>query len=294
MVRAIDTVEQALVKYGPPVYVRHEIVHNKFVVESLKAKGAVFVEELSEVPPGAVTIFSAHGVARAVEDDAAARALAVINATCPLVTKVHNQGKRYAAQGRVLILIGHAGHPEVEGTQGQIPAPVHLVQTVDDVARLDIAVETPVAYVTQTTLSVDDTRAVIAALEARFADIRGPDTKDICYATQNRQVAVRELSRLVDVILVVGAKNSSNSNRLKEIGAESGIPSYLIANGRELEPEWVKGVHTVGITAGASAPEVLVEDVIDALRRLGPVEVTTLPGREETIEFRLPPELATA
>ena len=293
VVRAIDTVEQALVKYGPPVYVRHEIVHNKFVVESLKAKGAVFVEELSEVPAGAVTIFSAHGVARAVEDDAATRRLAVINATCPLVTKVHNQGKRYAGQGRDLILIGHAGHPEVEGTQGQIPGPVHLVQTVEDVARLDIPVETPVAYVTQTTLSVDDTRAIIAALEARFTDIRGPDTKDICYATQNRQVAVRELSRLVDVILVVGAKNSSNSNRLKEIGAESGIPSYLIANGRELEPDWVTGVHTVGITAGASAPEVLVEDVIDALRRLGPVEVTTLPGRQETIEFRLPPELAT-
>jgi 4-hydroxy-3-methylbut-2-enyl diphosphate reductase len=294
VVRAIDTVEQALVKYGPPVYVRHEIVHNKFVVESLKAKGAVFVEELSEVPAGAVTIFSAHGVARAVEDDAATRRLAVINATCPLVTKVHNQGKRYAAQGRVLVLIGHAGHPEVEGTQGQIPAPVHLVQTVADVARLDIPLETPLAYVTQTTLSVDDTRAIIAALEARFTDIRGPDTKDICYATQNRQVAVRELSKQVDVILVVGAKNSSNSNRLKEIGAESGIPSYLIANGRELEPEWVTGVHTVGITAGASAPEVLVEDVIDALRRLYPVEVTTLPGRDETIEFRLPPELATA
>src|SRR5215510_2335585 len=292
VVRAIDTVEQALVKYGPPVYVRHEIVHNKFVVESLKAKGAVFVEELSEVPAGAVTIFSAHGVARAVEDDAAGRRLAVINATCPLVTKVHNQGKRYAGQGRALILIGHAGHPEVEGTQGQIPAPVHLVQTVEDVARLEIPIETPVAYVTQTTLSVDDTRAIIAALEARFTDIRGPDTKDICYATQNRQVAVRELTKLVDVILVVGAKNSKNSNRLREIGAESGTPSYLIASGRELEPRWVQGVHTVGITAGASAPEVLVEDVIDALRQLGPVEVTTLPGREEHIQFRLPAELA--
>jgi 4-hydroxy-3-methylbut-2-en-1-yl diphosphate reductase len=294
VVRAIDTVEQALKKYGPPVYVRHEIVHNKFVVESLKAKGAVFVEELSEVPPQAVAIFSAHGVSSAVENDATARGLAVINATCPLVTKVHNQGKRYAAQGRVLILIGHAGHPEVEGTQGQIPAAVHLVQTVEDVAELAIPVDTPVAYVTQTTLSVDDTRAIIAALERRFTDILGPDTKDICYATQNRQVAVRELSKLVDVILVVGAKNSSNSNRLKEIGAESGIPSYLIADGRELEPEWVRGVHTVGITAGASAPEVLVEDVIGALKRLGPVEVSTLPGREEAIEFRLPPELATA
>jgi 4-hydroxy-3-methylbut-2-en-1-yl diphosphate reductase len=294
VVRAIDTVERAIEKYGAPVYVRHEIVHNKFVVESLKAKGAIFVEELSEVPSHAVTIFSAHGVAGAVEADAASRGLAVINATCPLVTKVHNQGKRYAAQGRTLILIGHAGHPEVEGTTGQIPAQVHLVQALEDVEALEIAPETPVAYVTQTTLSVDDTRAIIAALERRFTDILGPETKDICYATQNRQVAVRELSKQVDVILVVGAKNSSNSNRLKEIGAESGIPSYLIADGRELAPEWVCGARTVGITAGASAPEVLVEDVIAALRRIGPVEVTTLPGREETIEFRLPPELATA
>jgi 4-hydroxy-3-methylbut-2-en-1-yl diphosphate reductase len=294
VVRAIDTVERALETYGPPVYVRHEIVHNKFVVERLKAKGAVFVENLSEVPPHAVTIFSAHGVSGAVESDAGARQLAVINATCPLVTKVHNQGKRYAAQGRTIVLIGHAGHPEVEGTQGQIPAPVHLVQTVDDVAKLDIPAGQAIAYVTQTTLSVDDTRAIIAALERRFTDIVGPDTKDICYATQNRQVAVRELSKLVDVILVVGAKNSSNSNRLKEIGAEAGIPSHLIADGRELDPEWVVGAATVGITAGASAPEVLVEDVIAVLRRLGPVEVSTLPGRHEAIEFRLPPELASA
>jgi len=294
VVRAIEIVERALEKYGPPVYVRHEIVHNKFVVDGLKAKGAIFVEELSDVPSGAVTIFSAHGVAKSVVNEAGGRQLPVLDATCPLVTKVHNQGKRYVAQGRVLILIGHAGHPEVEGTQGQIPAPVHLVQTVEDVATLDIAIDTPVAYVTQTTLSVDDTRAIIAALERRFTDILGPDTKDICYATQNRQVAVRELSKLVDVILVVGAKNSSNSNRLREIGAEAGVPSYLIADGRELEPGWVKGVNTVGITAGASAPEVLVEDVIGALKRLGPVEVTTLPGRAETIEFRLPPELAAA
>jgi 4-hydroxy-3-methylbut-2-enyl diphosphate reductase len=294
VVRAIDTVERALETYGPPVYVRHEIVHNKFVVERLKAKGAVFVENLSEVPPHAVTIFSAHGVSGAVESDADARQLAVINATCPLVTKVHNQGKRYAAQGRTIVLIGHAGHPEVEGTQGQIPAPVHLVQTVDDVTKLDIPAGQAIAYVTQTTLSVDDTRAIIAALERRFTDIVGPDTKDICYATQNRQVAVRELSKLVDVILVVGAKNSSNSNRLKEIGAEAGIPSHLIADGRELDPEWVVGAATVGITAGASAPEVLVEDVIAVLRRLGPVEVSTLPGRQEAIEFRLPPELASA
>jgi 4-hydroxy-3-methylbut-2-en-1-yl diphosphate reductase len=291
VVRAIEIVERALEKYGPPVYVRHEIVHNRHVVESLKAKGARFVESLSEVPPHAVTIFSAHGVARAVEEEAAARAIPVLDATCPLVTKVHNQGKRYAAQGRVLILIGHAGHPEVEGTMGRIEAPVFLVQTERDVEMLDIPLDAPVAYVTQTTLSVDDTRGIIAALERRFTDIVGPDTRDICYATQNRQTAVRELSKLVDVILVVGANNSSNSNRLREIGADAGIPSYLIADGSELDPQWVRNAKTVGITAGASAPEVLVEDVIEALRRLGPVEVSTLPGREETIEFRLPLEL---
>lgn len=292
VVRAIEIVERALEKYGAPVYVRHEIVHNRHVVEALKAKGARFVEDVSEVPANAVTIFSAHGVARSVQEEAAVRSLPVLDATCPLVTKVHNQGKRYVAQGRVLILIGHAGHPEVEGTMGQIEAPVFLVQTEKDVDLLEIPVDTPVAYVTQTTLSVDDTRGIIAALERRFTDIVGPDIRDICYATQNRQTAVRELSRLVDVILVVGAKNSSNSNRLREIGAEAGIPSYLIADGSELEPDWVRGAGRVGITAGASAPEVLVEDVIDALRRLGPVEVSTLPGREENIEFRLPTELS--
>jgi 4-hydroxy-3-methylbut-2-enyl diphosphate reductase len=292
VVRAVEIVERALQKYGPPVYVRHEIVHNKHVVESLKAKGAHFVENLSEVPDNAVTIFSAHGVARSVEDEASARGLPVLNATCPLVTKVHNQGKRYVAQGRVLILVGHAGHPEVEGTMGQISGPVVLVQCEKDVERLTVPRETPVAYVTQTTLSVDDTRGIIAALQRRFTDIVGPETRDICYATQNRQSAVRELSRLVDVILVVGAKNSSNSNRLREIGTEAGIPSYLIADGNELCPEWVQAARTVGITAGASAPEVLVEDVIAALRRLGPVEVSTLPGREEHIEFRLPAALS--
>jgi len=291
VVRAIEIVERALQKYGPPVYVRHEIVHNKHVVESLKAKGAHFVEDLSEVPPNAVTIFSAHGVAKSVEEEAAARELPVLNATCPLVTKVHNQGKRYVGQGRRLILIGHAGHPEVEGTMGQISEPVTLVQTERDVERLDIASDTPVAYVTQTTLSVDDTRGIIAALHRRFTDIVGPETRDICYATQNRQTAVRELAKLVDVILVVGAKNSSNSNRLREIGEEDGTPSYLIADGSEVESAWFRNADTVGITAGASAPEVLVEDVIDALRRLGPVEVSELTGRQETIEFRLPPEL---
>ncbi len=294
VVRAIEIVERALQKYGPPVYVRHEIVHNKYVVESLKAKGARFVEDLSEVPPDAITIFSAHGVAKDVEEAAATRGLSVLNATCPLVTKVHNQGKRYVAQGRTLILIGHAGHPEIEGTIGQISAPVFLVQTEKDVDALDLPRDAPVAYVTQTTLSVDDTRGVIAALERRFTDIMGPDIRDICYATQNRQTAIRELSKHVDVILVVGAKNSSNSNRLREIGADAGVPSYLIADGSELVGDWVRVAKAVGISAGASAPEVLVEDVIDALRRLGPVEVSTLSGREENIQFRLPAELASA
>ena len=294
VVRAIEIVERALEKYGPPVYVRHEIVHNKHVVEDLKAKGARFVEELSEVPPDAITIFSAHGVPKAVINDAMQRGLPVLDATCPLVTKVHNQGKRYVGNGRTLILIGHAGHPEVEGTMGQIPGPVYLVQTEADVDKLDIPVDAPTAYVTQTTLSVDDTRGIIAALERRFTNIIGPDIKDICYATQNRQTAVRELSKLVDVILVVGAKNSSNSNRLREIGTEVGVPSYLIADGSELKPEWVKDAKTVGLTAGASAPEVLVEDVINKLRTLGPVEVEALPGRQETMEFRLPIELNRA
>jgi 4-hydroxy-3-methylbut-2-en-1-yl diphosphate reductase len=294
VVRAIEIVERALQKYGPPVYVRHEIVHNKHVVESLKAKGAVFVEDVSEIPDNAVTIFSAHGVAKRVEEEADARSLPVLNATCPLVTKVHNQGKRYVGQGRKLILIGHAGHPEVEGTMGQIPSPVILVQNEADVEILDLPADTPVAYVTQTTLSVDDTQGIIAALMRKFPDIVGPETRDICYATQNRQSAVRELAQSVDIILVVGATNSSNSNRLREIGEESGVPSYLIADGSELDPKWLEGVKAVGITAGASAPEVLVDDVITALRRLGPVDVSVLPGRQENIEFRLPAALAAA
>jgi len=291
VVRAIEIVERALEKYGPPVYVRHEIVHNKYVVESLKAKGAVFVEDLHEVPAKAITVFSAHGVAKSVEEEAASRGLPVLNATCPLVTKVHNQGKRYVSRGRKLVLIGHEGHPEVVGTMGQVPGPVILVQSVEDVAALDLPNDEPMAYITQTTLSVDDTRDIIAALEDRFSDLEGPDTRDICYATQNRQSSVRDLSKLVDVILVVGATNSSNSNRLREIGTEVGVPSYLIADGSQLNPEWLKDAKTVGITAGASAPEVLVDDVIDALRRIGPVTVSVLPGREENIEFRLPAEL---
>ena len=291
VIRAIDIVEQALARFGAPVYVRHEIVHNRHVVESLRAKGARFVEHLSEVPVGSITVFSAHGVARVVEDDARTRGLRVLDATCPLVAKVHGQGKRYVSQGRTVILIGHAGHPEVEGTMGQIPGRVLLVQNEQDVEQLELAPDTPVAYVTQTTLSVDDTRSVIAALKRRFTNIVGPDIHDICYATQNRQTAVRELARVADVILVVGARNSSNSNRLREIGIESGVPSHLIADGSELDLEWVRDAAVVGVTAGASAPETLVDGVIDALRALGPIEVSTLPGIQEKVEFRLPPEL---
>ncbi|QXX75108.1 4-hydroxy-3-methylbut-2-enyl diphosphate reductase [Methylovirgula sp. HY1] len=294
VVRAIEIVERALEKYGAPIYVRHEIVHNGYVVESLKAKGAHFVETLAEVPHGAHTIFSAHGVARAVEEEAADLGLPVIDATCPLVAKVHGQGERYVKEGRAVVLVGHAGHPEVEGTMGRIPGPVHLVQSEGDVEKLDLATDTPLAYVTQTTLSVDDTKGVIAALKRKFSDIVGPETKDICYATQNRQSAVRQLSKLVDVILVVGANNSSNSNRLREIGAEASVPSYLIADKSQLDLEALRNVATIGLTAGASAPEVLVHEVIEALRSLGPVELATLPGVEEDIEFRLPSELLDA
>ena len=294
VIRAIDIVEQALQLFGAPVYVRHEIVHNRHVVESLRAKGARFVEHLSEVPAGAISIFSAHGVARSVEDEARARGLRVLDATCPLVAKVHGQGKRYVAAGRQVILVGHAGHPEVEGTMGQIPGPVLLVQTAADVAALDLDPDTPVAYITQTTLSVDDTRAVIAGLERRFTDVVGPDTDDICYATQNRQSAVRELAKVADVILVVGARNSSNSNRLREIGVEIGVPSYLITDGSELQSGWFREADVVGITAGASAPEELVDDVVAALRSTGPIELSVLPGITENVEFRLPVELLRA
>jgi 4-hydroxy-3-methylbut-2-en-1-yl diphosphate reductase len=290
--RAIEIVERALALYGPPVYVRHEIVHNKHVVESLRAQGAVFVEELDEVPEGAVTIFSAHGVSTEVADEAERRNLPVIDATCPLVTKVHKEGRNHARKGREVILIGHAGHPEVEGTQGRIPGGVHLVSNTDDVRHIAVRDPTKVAYVTQTTLSVDDTRDIIEALRRRFPKITGPDVKDICYATQNRQQAVRELAARVDMLLVVGARNSSNSNRLREIGAESGIPSYLIDDARSLEPAWLEGVATVGITAGASAPEKLVQDLIDRLGDFGSVVVEELAGVEEHMQFKLPRELA--
>jgi len=293
VVRAIDIVDRALEKYGRPVYVRHEIVHNRHVVEGLKAKGAVFVEELSEVPEGAITVFSAHGVARKVVDEAKSRGLPVLDATCPLVSKVHAQGKHYVNRGRTLVLIGHAGHPEVEGTMGQVRGPVHLVANEADVVALDLPLDTRIAYVTQTTLSVDDTKNVIAALKTRFTDVVGPDTADICYATQHRQSAVRDLCKVADVILVVGAKNSSNSNRLCEIGIEEGLPSYLLASGEDLNPDWVRDKKVVGLTAGASAPEELVLGVIDALRKIDEVEVVEMDGIVEDIEFRLPTELRT-
>ncbi|HWL47623.1 MAG TPA: 4-hydroxy-3-methylbut-2-enyl diphosphate reductase [Sphingomonadaceae bacterium] len=291
VIRAIEIVDRSLSEVGAPVYVRHEIVHNRHVVDTLRAKGAVFVEELDEVPSGAVTVFSAHGVARTVQEEATARSLSVLDATCPLVSKVHSQGRRYVRAGRALVLIGHAGHPEVEGTIGQIDAPVHLIGSAADVASLPFDRDEPIAYITQTTLSVDDTRSVIAALHARFSDVAGPETSDICYATQNRQSAVRALCERAEILLVVGSPNSSNSNRLREIGIEEGLPSYLVADGDALDPAWFDGVETVGLTAGASAPEELVQSVIDALHRFGPVAVEQLDGIEEKIEFRLPPAL---
>jgi 4-hydroxy-3-methylbut-2-enyl diphosphate reductase len=292
--RAIEIVERALKKYGPPIYVRHEIVHNRHVVEDLRTRGAVFVDELDEVPPGAMTIFSAHGVPKRVEELAAERGLPVIDATCPLVAKVHNEGRRYAAAGREIVLIGHAGHAEVEGTIGQVPGKVYLVQTVEDVAALHVTDPAKLSYITQTTLSVDDTRGIIQALSARFPGIVGPDVRDICYATQNRQEAVRELAKAVDVILVVGSRNSSNSNRLREIGQELGKPSYLIDDADALRAAWFEGKSSVGVTAGASAPETLVQGVLDGLARFGEVEISTLAGAEENVRFRFPAQLADA
>jgi 4-hydroxy-3-methylbut-2-en-1-yl diphosphate reductase len=289
--RAIEIVERALELYGPPIYVRHEIVHNKHVVDALRAKGAVFVEELEEVPEGAVTVFSAHGVAEAVEREARRRSLPVLDATCPLVSKVHKEGQNHARKGREVILIGHEGHPEVEGTRGRISAGVHLVSDVEDVADLHVQSPARLAYVTQTTLSVDDTRDIIAALRARFPQIEGPDVRDICYATQNRQQSVREVARQADLLLVVGARNSSNSNRLREIGTQLGIPSYLIADASMLDPKWLEGVRCVGITAGASAPEELVQQLIDRLKEYGEVEVDDQPGVDENMQFKLPREL---
>jgi len=292
--RAIEIVERALEKFGAPVYVRHEIVHNKHVVDSLKAKGAVFVDELDEIPAGSITVFSAHGVSQAVEDEAATRDLPVIDATCPLVSKVHHEAQRYADKGRDVILIGHAGHPEVEGTLGWLKGKGRLVSTVEDVATLQVENPDLLAYVTQTTLSVDDTREIIRALTERFPSIIGPDTKEICYATQNRQQAVSELAEMVELVLVVGAKNSSNSNRLREIPEAKGIPTYLLEEAAELKPEWLQGVKSVGITAGASAPEDLVQELIEVLRKEhGMTELATLPGVPEDLHFKLPLQLAS-
>ena len=292
--RAIETVERALERYGAPVYVRHEIVHNKRVVEKLRAKGARFVAEVDEVPEGAVTVFSAHGVTRRVEQRAAGRRLEVIDATCPLVRKVHVEGRRYADKGFEVVLIGHAGHPEVVGTLGQIPGTVHLVASLADAEAVRPADPQRLAYVTQTTLSVDDTRDIIAALRRRFPAIIGPDTRDICYATQNRQSAVRSLAEQVDVVLVVGARNSSNSNRLREIGEACGTPAYLVEDATGLDPRWLDGATSVGIAAGASAPEELVEELLARLDHLFAAEVRTLDGVEETVQFRLPDPLSEA
>ncbi|MBC8159355.1 MAG: 4-hydroxy-3-methylbut-2-enyl diphosphate reductase [Rhodospirillales bacterium] len=292
--RAIEIVERALKMYGPPVYVRHEIVHNKHVVASLRNKGAVFVEELSDIPDGAVTIFSAHGVSDAVAIEAERRDLPVIDATCPLVSRVHKEGRNHAERGREVILIGHEGHPEVEGTQGRIPGGVYLISSAKDVSELVVKNGEQLAYVTQTTLSVDETRDIITALKDRFPSISGPDVKDICYATQNRQTAVRELADRADILLVVGAKNSSNSNRLREIGDEIGIPSYLIDDADGLDPSWLDGVDTIGITAGASAPEELVLDLVYRLDDFGKVSVEEIGGIQENLHFKLPRSLEDA
>lgn len=292
--RAIEIVEEALLRFGPPVYVRHEIVHNPHVVDRLRAKGAIFVQETDEIPQGAITIFSAHGVAEAVEDHAKTRGLEIIDATCPLVSKVHTEGQRYTKMGLEIILIGHEGHPEIEGTLGRVPGKIHLISEVEDVADLQVSNPDKLAYITQTTLSVDDTREVIEALQQRFPAIIGPSTKDICYATQNRQAAVRDLSKHADVVLVIGAHNSSNSNRLRELAEEQGIPSYLIEDASKLDPQWLKGKKAVGITAGASAPEDLVQDLIEAIRKIEPVEVELLDGVKENVKFRLPLSLTKA
>lgn len=286
--RAIQIVERALEVHGAPVFVLHEIVHNKHVLERLRSLGARFVKDLEEVPEGAVTVFSAHGVSDAVVNAAASRRLEVIDATCPLVTKVHRQAIRYEDQGREVILVGHPGHPEVEGTRGRIKGKVHILSTPEEVAALEITDPEQLAYVTQTTLSVDDTRDVIDALLSRFPSIQGPALKDICYATQNRQTAVKDMIGDVDVLIVVGSENSSNSNRLRELGERGGIPSYLVDRPEQVQPEWVAGKETVGVTAGASAPEDLVQLILTRLRELGVRNSRELDGEKETVVFQMP------
>ena len=289
--RAIEIVERALERYGAPVYVLHEIVHNKHVLEDLRSRGTVFVKRLDEVPSGSVTIFSAHGVSDAVVAEGEARQLRVIDATCPLVTKVHVQAQRYAGDAREVVLIGHPGHPEVEGTRGRINGKVHVLSTPEEVAALEVADPERLAYVTQTTLSVDDTREVIDALHAKYPAIKGPDLKDICYATQNRQNAVKQLVPEIDVLLVVGSANSSNSSRLRELGERSGVPAYLVDDPAQIEEGWFEGKARVGVTAGASAPEALVDLVLGRLRELGVESTSELEGEPEEVVFQMPPEL---
>jgi 4-hydroxy-3-methylbut-2-en-1-yl diphosphate reductase len=290
--RAIDIVERALEQYGAPIYVRHEIVHNKTVVDDLRKKGAVFVEELDEIPAGATVIFSAHGVSKAVRSDAEARGLKVFDATCPLVTKVHVEVSKMLRDGYEIVMIGHRGHPEAEGTMGQAGAGMHLVETVEDVAQLQARDASKLSYVTQTTLSVDDAQEIVAALKARFPQIHGPKRDDICYATQNRQDAVKFMTPRCDVVIVVGSPNSSNSNRLREVAENMGAEAYMVDTAADLRPEWVAGKRRVGVTAGASAPEVLVEELVARLKALGAGSVQPLEGITERVVFTLPRELA--
>ncbi len=296
--RAIEIVERALEALGAPIYVRHEVVHNRFVVDNLRAKGAVFVDEVDEIPDGATCIFSAHGVSKAVRQAAEARGLTIFDATCPLVTKVHIEVHRYAREGREVVLIGHAGHPEVEGTMGQFDdthgGKIYLVETAEDVATLPIQNPARMAFVTQTTLSMDDTARVIDALRSRFPEIHGPRKDDICYATQNRQDAVKELAERCDVVLVVGSRNSSNSNRLRELAEQRGVPAYLIDGAQDIRDEWFKDRQRIGVTAGASAPEVLVREVVSRIETIGGGKAVELSGRPENVVFSLPPALRRA
>ncbi len=286
--RAIEIVERALQKFGAPIYVRHEIVHNTYVVNDLKGKGAIFIEELDDVPPGATLVFSAHGVSRAVQQEAERRGFSIFDATCPLVSKVHVEVAKLAKEGYEFIMIGHKGHPEVEGTMGQLDEGIHLVEDVADVARIQPGQTERLAVVTQTTLSVDDAAAITAAVRARFPQIREPKQQDICYATQNRQDAVKVLSPQVELLIVVGSPTSSNSNRLRELAEKLGTTAYMVDSAAELQPAWFDGVTRVGLTAGASAPEILVQDVIDRIKALGAVSVRKMPGIEESIKFPLP------
>ncbi len=290
--RAIGIVERALERFGAPIYVRHEVVHNKFVVENLKSKGAIFIEDLSDVPPGNTLIYSAHGVSLAVRHEAEARGLTVFDATCPLVTKVHLEVARMRDKGMEIIMIGHKGHPEVEGTMGQSNGGMYLVETAEDVMNLEVKNESKLAFVTQTTLSVDDAARVIEALKIRFPEIVGPKKDDICYATQNRQDAVKSLAQQCDVVIVVGSPNSSNSNRLREVAENLGIASYMVDNATQLEAGWLRGKSRIGVTAGASAPEVLVQAVIDQLKLFGADEVNELTGITENVTFPIPKTLA--